>query len=56
MSNNKHKHFTPPKFRKGELVNTLSGRALIESITYTQGEHWYQVNNIFYGEHELTKI
>lgn len=54
--NNKHKHFTPPKFRKGETVKTPSGEAPIENITYTQGEHWYQVNNSYYGEHELTKI
>lgn len=53
---NKFKHFTPPKFKKGETVSSPTGEHQVENITYTQGEHWYQVNNIFYGENEISKI
>ena len=53
---NKHKRFTPPKFKKGEMVMSPNGSFQVDNITYTQGEHWYEVNNIFYGEHEINKI
>lgn len=53
---NKHKRFTPPKFKKGETVSTPSGEYQIQTITYTQGEHWYEINSTFYSENEIKKI
>jgi hypothetical protein len=52
----KNKHYNPPKFKKGILVNSPSGEGQIETIVYQGGGHFYLVNNSYYAEGELSQI
>jgi len=53
---NKTKHYTPPKFKKRDLVNSPAGEGTIELIVYQGGGHFYKVNDSFYAEGEISKV
>ena len=45
------------KFAKGDEVNSPNGEGTIESISYFDGKHWYELKQVkgFFREDELTR-
>lgn len=52
----KDKRYSPPQYKKGDIVKASDGvSGKIVMISYEMGENWYFVNVKWYAERELVK-
>jgi hypothetical protein len=52
-----NKKYSLPKYRRRDRVSLPDkSTGFIMQIRYEGGENWYEVNNSYYAEREITKI
>jgi len=57
MNKNNDKRYSLPKYRRGNKVKLPNGSTgHIVMVRYEGGENWYEVNNSYYAEREITKV
>ena len=57
MNKNLNKRYSLPKYRRGnKVVLPDKSTGFITMVRYEGGENWYEVNNSYYAEREITKL